>query len=100
MMEVIFRTNELRRSYEETARAVRRWGPDVGRTYIRRIRMLYAVIDFHDAYQRPALRLHPLRSSQRGELSIYLTGRWRLIVTKGDTEETVIIEEVSNHYDD
>ena len=100
LMDVIFRTNELRRCYEETARAVRRWGPDVGRTYIRRIRTLYAVIDFHDAYQRPALRLHPLRSSQRGEMSIYLTGRWRLIVTKGDTEETVIIEEVSNHYDD
>ena len=33
-------------------------------------------------------------------MSIYLTGRWRLIVTKGDTEETVVIEEVSNHYDD
>ncbi len=68
--------------------------------YIRRIQMLYAVKDFHDAYQRPALRLHPLRSSQREELSIYLTGRWRLIVTKGETEESVIIEEVSNHYDD
>ena len=68
--------------------------------YIRRIQMLYAVKDFHDAYQRPALRLHPLRSSQIEELSIYLTGRWRLIVTKGETEESVIIEEVSNHYDD
>ena len=99
-MEVIFRTNELRRCYEETSRAVRRWGPDVGRTYIHRIQMLYAVIDFHDAYQRPALRLHPLRGSQRGELSIYLTGRWRLIVTPGSSEDSVMIEEVSNHYDD
>lgn len=68
--------------------------------YIRRIQMLYAVKDFQDAYHRPAFRLHPLRSSQRGELSIYLTGRWRLIVTKGDSEEVVIVEEVSNHYDD
>ncbi len=99
-MEVTFRTNELRRCYEESNRAVRRWGADVGRMYIRRIQMLYAAKDFHDAYHRPALRLHPLRSSQRGELSIYLTGRWRLIVTEGDSEETVIIEEVSNHYDD
>ncbi len=68
--------------------------------YIRRIEMLQAVKDFQDAYQRPALRLHPLRSSRRGELSIYLVGRWRLIVTQGATEETVIIEEVSDHYDD
>lgn len=99
-MDVIFRNNRLRRCYAESARATRNWGPDVGRMYIRRIQMLYSVKDFQDAYHRPALRLHPLRSSQRGELSIYLTGRWRLIVTKGDSEEIVIIEEVSNHYDD
>ncbi len=33
-------------------------------------------------------------------MSIYLTGKWRLIVMKGDTEEKVIVNEVSNHYDD
>ena len=98
-MEVIFRTNELRRGYEDSSRAIRWWGPDVGRMYIRRIQMLYAVVDFRDAYQRPALRLHPLRSSQGGELSIYLTGRWGLIVTPGRSEDSVMIEEVSNRYD-
>ena len=99
-MEVIFRTNELRRCYEESARAIRRWGPDVGRRYIIRVQMLHAARDFQDAYQRPALRLHSLRGSRRGELSIYLIGRWRLIVTEGTTPESVIVEEVSNHYDD
>ena len=99
-MEVAFRTSQLRRCYEESDRATRRWGAEVGRAYIRRIQMLYALKDFQDAYHRAALRLHPLRSSRRGELSIYLTGRWRLIVTKGDNEQTVNIEEVSNHYDD
>ena len=99
-MNVIFRTNELRRCYEDSSRAIRRWGPDVGRMYIHRIQMLHAVRDFQDAYHRPALRLHPLRSSQRGELSIYITGRWRLIVTPGSAADSVIIEEVSNHYDD
>ena len=38
--------------------------------------------------------------SKRGELSIYLTGKWRLIVTKDETERLVTIREVSNHYDD
>ena len=56
--------------------------------------------DFQDAYRRAALRVHPLRSSQRGERSIYLAGRWRLIVMKGDNEQTVNIDEVSNHYGD
>ena len=99
-MEVVVRTSQLRRCYEESARAMRRWGPEVGRAYIRRIQMLYALKDFQDAYRRAALRVHPLRSSQRGERSIYLAGRWRLIVMKGDNEQTVNIDEVSNHYGD
>ena len=99
-MEVIFRTNELRRCYEESARAIQQWGPDVGRRYITRIATLVEVGDFRAAYQIQGLRLHPLQGTRRGELSIYLIGRWRLIVTRGDTEDSVIIEEVSNHYDD
>ena len=46
------------------------------------------------------MRLHALKGSGRGGLSITLTGRWRLIVTRGERDDSVIIEEVSNHYDD
>ena len=99
-MEVSFETARLRRNYEESARAIRQWGPQVGRKYITRVKELYAIRDFGEAYKIQSLRLHPLKGAKRGELSIYLTGRWRLIVTKGDTEEHVIIEEVSNHYGD
>ena len=99
-MEVAFRTNQLRRNYEESARAIRQWGADVGRKYITRINQLYAVRDFQEAYNLRSMRLHPLKGSKRGELSIYLTGKWRLIVTRGGTEEDVIVKEVSNHYDD
>ena len=99
-MEVIFRTNRLRRNYEESSRATRQWGADVGRRYITRVNQLYAVRDFRAAYNIRSLRLHPLRGSRRGELSIYLTGQWRLIVTIGDSERQVIVSEVSNHYDD
>ena len=99
-MEVSFRANQLRRNYEESARAIRQWGADVGRKYITRINELYAVRDFQEAYKLRSMRLHPLKGSKRGELSIYLTGKWRLIVMKGDTEEDVIVKEVSNHYDD
>ena len=88
-MEVTFNTNQLRRNYEESARATRQWGADVGRKYITRINELYAVRDFQDAYNIRSMRLHPLKGSKRGELSIYLTGKWRLIVMKGHTEEQV-----------
>ena len=99
-MEVRFRTNELRRCYEESARANRRWGPDVGRRYITRVRQLFAASSFSRLYDIRPLRLHPLQGPHRGKFSIYLTGRWRLIVTQGDTEDSLNVEEVSNHYDD
>ena len=99
-MEVAFRTNQLQRAYQESSRAIRAWGPEVGRRYITRVNELYAVEDLQAAYNVRSMRLHPLKGSKRGELSIYLTGKWRLIVTKGETDEGVVIREVSNHYDD
>ena len=99
-MEVTFNTNRLRRCYEESARAARQWGEAVGRRYIIRINELYAAKNFQQAYGIRSMRLHPLKGSKRGELSIYLTGKWRLIVVQGETEESVIVKEVSNHYGD
>lgn len=99
-MEVGFKTNRLRRNYEESSRAVQDWGEEVARKYIIRVNELRRIEDLNGAYQIRAMRLHPLKGDRRGRLSIRLTGRWRLIVTRGDTEESVIIEEVSNHYGD
>ena len=98
-MEVAFRTRQLRQCYEESARAIRRWGPGAGRKFITRIKQLHAIADFQQAYNIRAMRLHVLKGSNKGELSITLMGRWRLIVTKGESEDSVIIEEVSNHDD-
>ena len=75
-------------------------GADVGRKYVTRINELYAVKDFPEAYSIRSMRLHPLKGSKTGELSIFLIGRWRLIVTMGNTEEEIIVKGVSNHYDD
>ena len=99
-MQVIFRTRQLRRNYEVPSQAVTDWGHSVGRRYADRVDILYEAADFHHLYDERRLRLHPLRGSRIGEFSIYLTGRWRLIVTRGDTAQSIIIEEVSNHYDD
>ena len=99
-MEVVIRTRQLRRNYEDVTRAIADWGHDVGRRYVDRVDYLYEASDFYRLYDARRLRLHPLRGSRTGELSIYLTGRWCLIVTRGSTAQSTIIEEVSNHYDD
>ncbi len=100
MVEVVFRTRQLQRSYEESARAARQWGEAAGRKYITRINELYAARNLQQVYGIRSMRLHPLKGSKRGELSIYLTGQWRLIVEKGDSEEQILVKEVSNHYGD
>ena len=99
-MEVYFRINLLRRNYEESARAIRSWGPEVGPRDVTRINELRRTKDFNEVYNIRSMRLHPLTGDMAGKFSIYLSGGWRLIVTKGGTEQSVIIEEVSNHYGD
>ena len=98
-MEVVFRTISLQRNYQDSAKAIRQWGPEVARKYISRINELCAIKNFHAAYSIQSLRLHALKGARDGELSIHLTGSWRLIVAKGDIEESVIVREVTNHYD-
>ena len=98
-MDVTFRTRRLQRNFEESDRAIRQWGKDVARKYITRVTQLHAVPDFQMAGKIRAMKLHRLKGDKQGRWSIHLTGRWRLIVTEGSSEEHVVIEEVSNHYD-
>ena len=70
-MEVTFRTRQLRQCYEESARAIRRWGPEVARKFITRIKQLHAIANIQEAYNIRAMGLHPLKGSRKGELSIF-----------------------------
>ena len=98
-MEVFFRTRRLERNYQRSAGAVREWGAVVGRKYVTRINQLRRLRNFREAYEVRAFALHQLRGERRGTFAISLNERWRLIISKGDSEEIVVIEEVSNHYD-
>lgn len=45
------------------------------------------------------MRAHPYKS-RPGSYALSMTGRWRLLVRQGERPNQVIVEEVSNHYDD
>jgi plasmid maintenance system killer protein len=98
-MEVKFGTRQLMRCYEESSRAMRRWGPDVGRKYIARINSLYAAKKFSDLYTIRSLDLHQLKGGHSGQYAITLHGRWRLILVP-EREDAVRVEEVTKHYGD
>ena len=99
IIDVMFRNRWLQRNFEESDRTIRQWGKDVGCQYIIRVAQLHAVPDFQTAGKIRALKLHPLKVNKQGRWSIRLTGRWRLIVAEGSSEEHVVIEGGSNHYD-
>ena len=96
----MFASNHLQRCFEQSAEAVRSWGPDVGRRYIQRIQTLQAAATLSDLREFQALRLHVLKGPRIGQHALTLTGRWRLILTYLPSEQAVRVDEVSNHYDD
>ncbi len=98
-MQVLFRSKRLAECAGSEREAVREWGPDVGPRYGQRVALLAQTARVEDLYAIASLRFHPLRGERQSQYSLTITGRWRLIVTLQD-DKTIIIEEVSNHYDD
>ena len=98
-MQVAFASRQLERSYADEADASRRWGPQVGRRYLMRVRLLEEAMAFEELFAFQSLRLHPLRGDRSGEWAITLQGRWRLIIERSD-ERTVVVKEVMSHYGD
>lgn len=100
-MVVRFATSRLERCYHEIRLAQREWGQKVGRTYIQRINTLWAAKDGRDLFALRALEMHPLKGERRGQHSICLGDRERLIVAFEDDAWTIVrVEEVSKHYGD
>jgi plasmid maintenance system killer protein len=98
---VRFATSRLEHCYREARLAQREWGPKVGRKYIQRINTLWAAKDGRDLIALQSLALHPLKGDRKGQWSIRLGERERLIVTfENDTWTIVRVEEVSQHYGD
>lgn len=98
-MEVIFQSRRLGRCFDESSRAVRAWGHDVGRRYVKRVNELRALSRFDDLFQVRQFRAHRLRGRPE-DCALELVGRWRLIVRRGDRGDQVVVREVSNHYGD
>ena len=99
-MEVYFKTKRLQQRYQDSALAVQQWGTDVARRYVTRVSQLYALKDLGEASNIRSLRLQPLNGTKKGQVSIHLTGEWRLILKEGDTEEWVTILGVSRNHGD
>ena len=99
-MRIEFANNRLRRCYYSYSNASRAWGNVVARRYITRIETLRLTERFDELYEIRSFRLHPLSGQRAGQFSIVLDRRWRLIITHSRQDNTIRIEEVTNHYGD
>ena len=48
--------------------------------------------------RNPQLEAAPLRDSKAGICSVGLNGRWRLVLSRGSSEDQMVVEEAGNHY--
>jgi plasmid maintenance system killer protein len=99
-LQVVFGNRTLQRTYEDFDTGCRQYGPVTARKYIGRIEALYAAPNFEAIKRIRAFRAHELKGQRKGEWSITLTRRARLIVVPSADEKAVRVEEVSRHYGD
>ena len=96
-MEILFRTRRLERCFTEGSRAVREWGPVVGRRYIQRVNVLMQARGLADLRNTPPLHFHALTGDRSGQYAIRLTGQVRLVMTFPNPG-TAMIEEVVDYH--
>jgi proteic killer suppression protein len=100
-VDVEFRTKHLEECFRREAAARQAWGATIARRYIERILIIQSAKDIGDLFRVPPLRFHALKGGRQGQYAMTLVDRWRLIVTLGGEEVTVVrVEEVSKHYGD
>ncbi len=97
-MRIIFRNRGLEECYNSQSAAIREWGPDVARSYRIRLSLIDSLTRWEDIASFRSARAHRLHGDRAGQWSIYLVGRWRLILEP--KPDIVFILEVSNHYGD
>ena len=99
-MRISFRDDELRRLYEEADLRVPRLGPDVVRTFRKKVGFVEAAHSELDLRNYRALHFEKLAGNRKGQHSIRLNDQWRLILTiESDPggRLVVIIEIVDYH---
>ena len=99
-MEVRFRRSYLRRYANDTSQATRRWGHPAGVRFTDAISFIRDAYRFEDLFSVRHWGLHPLRANRKGEYAIRITGRLRLIVEYDANSRTVLVKEVTDHYED
>jgi proteic killer suppression protein len=97
-----FKTNRLRRCYEEQRKAQAAWSKAIARKYVQAVDLLKAVEHPSHLTAFREFAYEPLTEDRKGQHSLKLARRTRVIFTVSETGEALIarVEEVSTtHYE-
>ena len=97
-VEIEFANSQLESRFRTLGEGVWAWGEPVATAYQRRVTFLAAAATMQSLRDQRSLRMHQLVAPYAGKYSITVHDRWRLIFSVSGA--TLLIEEVSNHYDD
>ena len=101
-MYIEFRTRKLEKCYLEHRKRERAWGRAVARKYVEAVNLLKAVDHPSELGAFPQFDYEPLTADRKGQHSLKLAYRVRLIFTVRESRGTLTarIKEVSTtHYD-
>lgn len=87
-----FRDRDTERVFERVP--VKKWGPDVQRVALRKLRMLDAATTLEDLRVPPGNRLERLRGKRKGQHSIRINKQWRICFRwrAGDAYDVEIVD--------
>ena len=101
-MYIEFRTKKLEKCYKEGRKAEKEWGRTIAHKYVIAVNLIKAVNHPSDLAEFPQFNYEPLRRDRKGQHSLKLGRRARLIFTvrRGGKARIARIEEVSKtHYE-
>ena len=98
-MRVEFKKKYLEKCFRNKSEAVKKWGTEVGTKYRKQLLLVYAANSGDDLFHIPQLHFHPLTGDRKGQYSIRLTGRARLIAEINDNTLFIVQEVNTEHYE-
>lgn len=99
-MHIRFASKKLENLFQ-TGKGASDYPPEVVAAFQRRLAFISAAVSEQDLYAFTSLHYEKLQGKRRGQRSVRLHDRWRLIlaIEEGDHVQTAVVLEVSKHYD-
>lgn len=98
-MRVEYHDEVLRRLAEEPGYAPRGWGPDVIKSYRKKVQLISAAPNERDLYAMRGLRMEKLKGDRQGQTSMRLNDQFRLILTfKTEGDRVAVLLEVVDYH--